>query len=376
MLGYSTTPKQSVLGAGDPPPVPARLTPVAQTPKGRWFLGSLVLALVGVGAHRLWNAFLRYQAYGVVIGREVQVSPPWNGEVEAVHVREGDKVRQGDLLCSLSNLELAQDRTRLQDELRIAQADLSAELARARLDENEQRERTHKSLAEYYAAWAELLEEQTHADMLQQSLERQLKLFQSAIISEESFAELREQASGQTDKVDQLRRALEELRERADLDSSGTGAERLRPFALRIELLQSDLERLAARAQQGELRAPVNGTIVRRECFVGEQASMERALLWILDEGSEEIQLFVSQQQAATLAPGQELVLEVEPNAQPVHCRVVALGDAYTLPPPGVGRFTIPGEMFLPVRLQPLHAAEDALILRIGALAKLPRPAS
>lgn len=374
LLGYARTPRTEVLGAATPPPAPAAGSPVPQQkPKGRWFLGSLVLALVAYGVSRVWNVFWRYQAYGVVVGREVQVSPPWSGEIEAVHVREGEHVEQGALLFTLSNLALDQDRTRLFDELRIAQADLAAELVRLEVEAGERDERHHEAAAAYFAAWGDLLEEETRLDVLQQRLERQMKLFTSEIVSLDAIEQLREETSGQHDRVAKLRESCEALRRRAGTTVEEALDERLRPYSLRIELLQADLERLGQRLAQGEVRAPVPGRILRRDGFVGEQAGLDRVLVTILEDASEQVELFVSQEEAEGLALGLVLELEIAPHAGLVRCRVESIGNVFATPPPGIGRFSIVGEQLLPVKLTPLPDPGARLALRVGALAKLPR---
>lgn len=373
LLGYATAQRQPVLGAGDPPRAAARPTPVAQKPKGRFFMGTIVLAIVGLCAFKVWNAFLRYEAYGVVSGREIEVAPPWTGAVEAVYVNEGAAVEQGALLCSLTNLVLAQDRARLQDELRVAQADLGVELTRAKLDEALRADRLHEARAEYFAAWGELLEEEARGELLAQRYERQLHLYQSGVISSEAFEEAREAAGGQADKVGQLRRSVEALQARAELDGEGSPRERLLPFELRLRLLQADLGRVDERLRQGEVRAPARGTIVRRACFVGEQASEDDALFTLLEEGSEVVRLFIPQAEAERVRVGQELELQLEPNAELVRARVQTIEDALVPPPPSVARFALVGESFLPVRPLPLAEGEHRPVLRLGAVAKLTR---
>jgi multidrug resistance efflux pump len=328
---------------------------------------------VAFGVERVWNTLWRYQAYGIVVGREVQVSPPWSGEIEAVHVREGDHVVQGALLFTLSNLGLHQDRTRLLDELRIAQADLAAELVRLEVEAGERDGRAREAAAEYYAAWGDLLEEEARLDVLQQRLERQMQLFTSEIVTLDAIEQLREEAGGQCDKVAMLHGSVEALRVRAEAVIGKDLDERLRPYALRVELLQADLERLGERLAQGEVRAPVPGKILRRDGFVGEQAGMDRVLVTILEDGSEQVELFVSQEAAAGLSPGLVLELELAPRVGVVRCRVESIGSSFAQPPPGVGRFSIVGEQLLPVRLTPIHDPDAPLELRVGALAKLPR---
>jgi multidrug resistance efflux pump len=335
-------------------------------------MGSFVLGTLALVSYRVWDAFLRYEAFGIVAGRELEVVAPWLGAVEAVHVREGTRVRQGELLCTLSNLVLAQERQRLQDELRVAQADLGVELARLALERTHQDDRLSEARAEYHEAWGELLAEQARADDLQQRYERQLQLYRSGVVSEEALARLREEAGGLSDKVAELALAVEERRRRSELEGGG-GEERLRPHELRLRLLEADLARVGERLEQGEVRAPATGTIVRRECFVGELASPERALFVLLEEGSERVELYVQQDQADALPLGAEVELELEPLEELARFRVESRGEAYELPPSNVARFTLAGELFLPVVLVPAAPPDERPELRLGALAKLPR---
>src|SRR5262249_1252347 len=82
---------------------PTRPTPLPKRPKGRWFVAVLLLGACYAAAHQVWQAYFRYQAYGTVTGKVVQLSPPWDGVLVAVHVKEGQEVRQGDPLVTLES---------------------------------------------------------------------------------------------------------------------------------------------------------------------------------------------------------------------------------------------------------------------------------
>src|SRR5437588_4411340 len=76
----------------------SRPTPLPKRPKGRWFIGVFLLGSCAYGGWQVYDSFLRYRSYGIVTGRIVQIAPPWNGDLTAFHVREGDTVRQGQPL--------------------------------------------------------------------------------------------------------------------------------------------------------------------------------------------------------------------------------------------------------------------------------------
>src|SRR5262249_17936487 len=87
LLGF---PRNGTVPRPAPPPPPP---PLPKRPKGRWFIGLLLLAVCGFIGYKVWDSYFRYQAYGTVEGRIIQVSPPWDGVVKYVHVREGETVR-------------------------------------------------------------------------------------------------------------------------------------------------------------------------------------------------------------------------------------------------------------------------------------------
>ena len=72
----------------------------------------------------------RYAAFGIVSANSVVVSAPLDGHVQFMHVREGDQVRQGQLLATLHNLEAEHRLERIADQLRPAQSNLSAAIAK------------------------------------------------------------------------------------------------------------------------------------------------------------------------------------------------------------------------------------------------------
>src|SRR5438105_1867623 len=65
-------------GNGSRPVPVVRPSPVPRRPRGRWFLGVILLAIIAVGSYNVWHAYFRYRAYGTVTGHMIAVSPPWD----------------------------------------------------------------------------------------------------------------------------------------------------------------------------------------------------------------------------------------------------------------------------------------------------------
>src|SRR5262245_62395769 len=66
----------------------------------------LVLVAAGAGGYVLWGSEAAAPIVGVVRTTEVRVAPEVGGQLAAIKVRKGDRVRAGDVVAELSALEL------------------------------------------------------------------------------------------------------------------------------------------------------------------------------------------------------------------------------------------------------------------------------
>ena len=115
------------------PAVAVRPTPLPKRPKGRVLVSTLLICLCGGGLIAFWNALFRCEAYGSITGRIIDVSSPWHGVLQSLHVREGQAVRQGQLLATVRSHDLELQLARVGDEIQIAQATLDSQIAELRL---------------------------------------------------------------------------------------------------------------------------------------------------------------------------------------------------------------------------------------------------
>jgi HlyD family secretion protein len=66
----------------------------------------LVLAAAGVGGYVLWRSEAAPPVVGVVRITQIRVAPEVGGQLAAIKLRKGDRVRAGDVVAELSALEL------------------------------------------------------------------------------------------------------------------------------------------------------------------------------------------------------------------------------------------------------------------------------
>ncbi len=334
----------------------------------------VVVAICTIVAGSLWNQFFRYQAYGVVEGHLLKMAAPWNGHVEHVYVREGERFSQGDLLMTLESLSLRQQLLRLQDELRIAQAGLTAESARIAVVSELHQNRRQKALSEYYEAWGNLLNEKEQLSLAENRLKRVRKLGAKQISEDEveaaTFAE-----AGQRLRMQQLEASVKELHSRAQIGSAANDDDvrQLQPFAMRIESLQAEIARCSEMLAEGQLLAPMSGVVVKLERLAGDHAQSSDTVLTLLEEGSLQLAMYIPQAKARQVLLDQEFTVDLPPAVNSVRCRVVRIGQQY-LPAPGcIKRYYRADEQLLPVYFRLLDSEVHAAELCVGAVAALPR---
>jgi multidrug resistance efflux pump len=366
-------------------PVAQRPTALPRRPKGRWLVFLLVATVAGLAGHAVWNAYFRYRAYGVVQGHLVKVPPPWEGVLRDACVREGDAVRQGELLLVLDSLALRQRQAQLGDELELARASLGAEAARLKWQSAFNLDQTRGALALYYDSWGDLLREEARLDDLRVNLRRAERLLESQAVAQEEVDNYRFATRGQEARVAKLTRALADLKRRAEqadalLRKDGElsagleagGYEQLKPSLVRVETLAAERARLQERLDQGQVRSPANGRVVTFRSLPGEYYKAGDTLLTVLEEGSLEIVLYLPQDLFTSVAVGDELPLTLDPYPEPLPCRVRRLGDQLEPAPESLKRYYREGQRLLPVYLAPTETSARWAALRVGGTVKLP----
>lgn len=371
-FGRSANRPAGVRPAASAAPV-TRPTPMPKRPKGRLFVAATLLTIGGVVAFAVWDSLLRYSAHGIVSGKTVEVSAPWPGVLRTLHVRDGDEVRQGDLLATIVNLELEQRADKIADDVRIAQADLEAELVKLRFQSLSREDLGQQVESEYYALWGELVQEQAKLAGLVARRMRADALQGKILIPAEELDEIRFGEAGLRSKIEKLTLAVEELKRRVDRTNAVPPETQgqLRPFMTRIEVLQDQLVRTREQVRWGEIRSPVNGRVIQTYRFSGEYAEESQPIVQLLIDGSVEAVMYVSQDSANEYPEGQSLDVIIPPDKTPIRGTVVRVGDVLEAAPPHLLRYFHGDTRLLPVHLKLDTDGQDRK-LKLGGEVKLP----
>jgi len=360
---------------GFPSTAPA---PLPKRPKGSYFLGTAFLTVLLCAALAAWNAFFRYQAYGTVTGRVIEVPAAQGGIIRSIHVREGEMVRQGQVLATLENLDAKTQLDRLRDELEIAQATLDAEMTELSWQSRLLEDRTQRTLAEFHKLWGELLREEAKLANVQLQLKRKEEINRTIhrAISEEEIETLRFTEQGQRARVDKLKVAVEKLRKLASASGAEDEPQQLKPHVSRIKGLQAEMARSRERLELSEIRSPVNGRVLKTLFFTGEHAPSASPVVEILEQGSLEAVIYLPQRLARSYGKGDILQLHVVSSEQTLPVEVTRFGQQMETAPPALERYYRSNESLLKLHARPHtdgHDAGEDSLLRLGSEVRLPR---
>jgi HlyD family secretion protein len=208
--------------------------------------GRLVLAgvLVLPSACRKSDDGKTVHLNGRIEAQQVDLAPKVAGRVVEVKVREGDRVKAGDLLVKLD----------LGDTALAVERDLQgARSAQARYEDMASGSRR----TEIAAAEAEVADRRAAVSLAKKELERQQQLLSKDVGTPQDFYRAR------TD-LDRAEAALKASEEKAKLTIEGSRHFQTEQARFESDRAKAQLKQSETVAQEAEIRAPANGVILHR----------------------------------------------------------------------------------------------------------------
>ncbi len=229
----------------------------------------------------------------------------------------------------------------------------------------------------YYETWGQLLNERENATRLRLAFERAKDLVKQEAISIADYERAKYDLRGTLLKIRKLTEAVDQLRQQVESAQSMAelGSDQLRPLHAKIATLKSKRERLRAQIAQGRLRSPVNGTVLRRNTFVGERCELEEPIVTVVEETSARVIMYYSQHSRVIPEEGDTVTVSLPPRADDFPCTVERVGKSFETPPEQIARHYFAEEKLLPIRMKPAGSFHDVR-LRLGAVVMLPRDPS
>ncbi len=349
--------------------------PLPKRNKGRFFVGTIFFSVFATIMYGIWTVFFQYQSYGIIQGRLITVSSPFDGVVTHWQIKEGEEVSQGQLLAEIKNLGIRHELEELLDDLKLNQAQLDAKTAQLSFESKNSRTKSEKAYAEFLKASAELAAEEAALTENKSQLKRAKKLVGTGNFSRQKYDEIYFEHHGRQQKIEQLNLAVSALQkyyESAKDEEAMDWQLQIQPMLTKIETIQSKIKRIREKIAQGLLRSPVSGRITKRMSLTGEAVSSNEPVLEILENNSTEAILFVPQDRITDFKVGQDISVTVPPLLEKVDCQVVRIGDQFEVPPKQISKYYAQDAVLLPVHMRPLAGYESLMAFRLDGVIMLP----
>jgi HlyD family secretion protein len=227
----------------------------------------LVLIAAGVGGYVLWRSAGAAPVVGIVRITEIRVAPEVGGQLAAIKVRKGDRLRAGDVVAELSALELTAAVAQARAALAAASADRDHVYAGVRAEEI-------ATLA------AEIAKAKSRLAYAEQQLTRTTSLARSDIASQQSLDQAENDAASARADV------AEAEANHAAAEAGPTKEERAIANA-QVEAATSVLAVLERRLEKTMLRAPADGVVSVIVAEVGENVRAGQPVLAIEETGKQ-----------------------------------------------------------------------------------------
>jgi len=337
------------------------------SPAGRWVLWLLILFFVGAAT---WSWFGHIDVHATAEGRviptgRVKVIEPFEtGIVREIHVREGDRVKAGDLLVELDPTEAGADRDRLAQDLRTAELEirrLEATIAAVDWPEvplaelsfapdadapevlvDRQTALMRSAIAAFRAAQirnrSDIARQEAQRRRVNASIARRKEMVQvmekraasrqrladTGVGSQAALLEMQQQIfeeqailAGETGSLGEIAAAIEALKRDGEASRAEFLAELHQELAeteKRAAAVEQELIKAENRNRRSELSAPVGGTVQQLAVHTrGDVVQTgEQLMIIVPGEGGLEVEAFVLNRDKGFVVPGQDVEVKFE----------------------------------------------------------------
>lgn len=325
-----------------------------------WIAALFAIVIVGFA---YWGEYTRKEhvvGYLSPTQGMIKIYSPQTGTILEKHVDEGQLVKQGDVLLTISS-ERATSTTRETQAAMLIELKLRRDSLR--LEQGKQQEidaltgsgiagRIRGLETEIREAQAQLALQSSRVASAERTVVRYEKLLAERFVSDAALQEKQEELINQRNQLAQIKRSITSLNRelntaRVELSASGlkrdnnTSAIERQISELEQQLTEVDVRRRVV------LTAPAAGTVTTILAEIGQTANSNAPLLSILPEGAElQAQLLVPTRAAGFIKPAQQVSLRYQ--AFPYQRFGHHLGEVVE-----IGRTVIqPNESSLPLSIQ------------------------
>jgi HlyD family secretion protein len=266
---------------------------------------ALILVAAGVGGYELWRSEATPPIVGVVRITEIRVAPEVAGQLAAIKVRKGDRVRAGDVVAELSAIELTASVAQARAALNAASANRNNVYAGVRAEE----------IASMAAAIAKAKAKLVYA---QAQLARTASLVQTNDASQQALDEAENDVAA-------ARADVAEAEANHDSAVAGPTREERAIADAQVKAAASALGVLERHLDKTVLRAPADGVVTVIVAEIGENIRAGEPVLTIEQAGKRWLSFNIREDRLRGLTVGAKVGVARQSAGEPTPAVVTEL---------------------------------------------------
>ena len=239
---------------------------------------------------------------------QAAISPKITAPVKKFYVQRGSHVKEGQLLATLENRDLAAAVTDNQGSFDAADANYQTEV-KAQVPED------------YQKAELDLAQAKANLDLNQSIVNSRKQLFAEGAISG------RDLDTSQAALV-QAQAAFEQAQQHLDAMKAVSHEAALKAAKGNLESARGKYQGAEASLSYSEIRSPISGVVTERPLYAGETAASGAPLITVMDTSALLAKIHLSQPQAQLLKTGDPASVTVPGLTEPVNGKITLVSPA------------------------------------------------
>ncbi len=246
---------------------------------------------------------------GRIDGDEIEVSSKYPGRIVELLVREGDRVKKGQVIARLDSDEIRARVDRARAALDLARADLERAVEDYTLTKREVRLQVEKAKSLMERAEASLRRAQADLSKALSDYRRFLNLYRRRVVAKSRFE--------QVERIYKLALASKDAAE-AELEAAkrsySIAVARVRMIRVKKALVEAAKRRVeeaeaayreaAAVLEDMTIRSPIDGVVIEKVADVGEVVGAGATIVVLVDPNALYLKMFVSEVDVGKIALG------------------------------------------------------------------------
>ena len=245
-------------------------------------------------------------ANGTIEATEINVTAEVGGTLQKLDVKEGDRVKAGQLVGQLDTSNYRLQAEQAQNSIKSAQASLDEAKAGVRSQEIAAAQQEIESLASQVAS------AQDQAAQLEANLKRAQTLFQEGAVPEQVLQEQQTAYNKARHQVTGLEAQQAAARARLELLKAGSRPQTLDRLSAGVKQSEVNLKMARLNLDKTRLVAPGAGTVITLNFEKGELIRPGSKVVTLLDENNLWLNVYVPENELGKVKLGQEVQIRVD----------------------------------------------------------------